>query len=120
MNDNKNNPNGGDKKNNRQPFYTLGILVLIALFFTSMMYKGASSNSSQEITYTEFLTLVEEDKVAEVTFKDDVINITLVEGETYGMSEAEADRLQKIYETFWICQILILKLKTFHNYVMIS
>ena len=99
MNDNKNNPNGGDKKNNRQPFYTLGILVLIALFFTSMMYKGASSNSSQEITYTEFLTLVEEDKVAEVTFKDDVINITLVEGETYGMSEAEADRLQKIYET---------------------
>ena len=99
MNNNNNNQNGGDKKNNRQPFYTLGILVLIALFFTSMMYKGTSSSTSQEITYTEFLTLVEEDKVSEVTFKDDVINITLKEGETYGTSEEEADRIQQIYES---------------------
>ena len=66
MNENNNNQNGGDKKNNRQPFYTLGILVLVALFFTSMMYKGARTSPNQEITYTEFLTLVEEDKVAEV------------------------------------------------------
>ena len=99
MNNNNNNQNGGDKKNNRQPFYTLGILVLIALFFTSMMYKGTSSSTSQEITYTDFLTLVEEDKVSEVTFKDDVINITLKEGETYGTSEEEADRIQQIYES---------------------
>ena len=99
MNENKNDQNGGDKKNNKQPFYTLGILVLIALFFTSMMYKGASSSSNQEITYTQFLNLVEEDKVAEVTFKEDVINITLKEGEVYSEDEEEADRLQQIYET---------------------
>ena len=99
MNENKNDQNGGDKKNNKQPFYTLGILVLIALFFTSMMYKGASSGSNQEITYTQFLNLVEEDKVAEVTFKEDVINITLKEGEVYSEDEEEADRLQQIYET---------------------
>ncbi|MDC7280375.1 ATP-dependent zinc metalloprotease FtsH [Butyrivibrio fibrisolvens] len=98
MNENNNNQNGGDKKNNRQPFYTLGILVLIALFFTSMMYKGSSSSSNQEITYTEFLTLVEDDKVDSVTFKDDVINIELKEGETYGVSEEEAAKLQQLYE----------------------
>ncbi|MCR5580881.1 MAG: ATP-dependent zinc metalloprotease FtsH [Pseudobutyrivibrio sp.] len=99
MNENNNNPNGGDKKNNRQPFYTLGILVLIALFFTSMMYRGANASSNQEITYTEFLQLVEDDQVSEVTFKDDVINITLIEGSTYGMSEEEANTLEQIYKS---------------------
>ncbi|SDI25094.1 cell division protease FtsH [Pseudobutyrivibrio sp. 49] len=98
MNENNNNQNGGDKKNNRQPFYTLGILVLIALFFTSMMYKGSSSGGNQEITYTEFLTLVEDDKVDSVTFKDDVINIELKKGETYGVSEEDAAKLQQLYE----------------------
>ena len=98
MNDNNNNQNGGDKKNNRQPFYTLGILVLIALFFTSMMYKGSSASSNQEITYTEFLQLVEEDKVDSVTFKDDVINIELKEGITYGVSEEDAAKLKQLYE----------------------
>jgi cell division protease FtsH len=98
VNENNNNQNGGDKKNNRQPFYTLGILVLIALFFTSMMYKGSSSGGNQEITYTEFLTLVEDDKVDSVTFKDDVINIELKEGETYGVSDEEAAKLQQLYE----------------------
>ncbi|SDB43241.1 cell division protease FtsH [Pseudobutyrivibrio sp. YE44] len=98
MNDNNNNQNGGDKKNNRQPFYTLGILVLVALFFTSMMYKGASSSSNQEITYTEFLNLVEEDKVDSVTFKDDTINIELKKGESYGTTDEETKKLQQLYE----------------------
>ena len=98
MNENNNNQNGGDKKNNRQPFYTLGILVLIALFFTSMMYKGSNSSSNQEITYTEFLQLVEDDKFDTVTFKDDVINIELKEGETYGVSEEDAAKLKQFYE----------------------
>ncbi len=96
MNENNNNPNGDNNKKNHQPFYTLGILVLIALFFTSMMYRGASASTNQEITYSEFLSLVEEDKVSEVTFKDDVINITLKEGVTYGSSEEVT--AQQIYE----------------------
>ena len=99
MNENNNNQNGGDKKNNRQPFYTLGILILVALFFTSMMYKGANTSPNQEITYTEFLNLVEEGKVEEVKFKDDVINITLKEGETYGLSEEKAEKLNQLYES---------------------
>ncbi|QFJ54731.1 ATP-dependent zinc metalloprotease FtsH [Pseudobutyrivibrio xylanivorans] len=95
---NDNNRNGGDKKNNRQPFYTLGILVLIALFFTSMMYKGVNAGTNQEIKYTEFLDLVEDDKVSSVTFKDDVINIELKEGVTYGVSDEDAAKLQQLYE----------------------
>ena len=98
MNENNNNQNGGDKKNNRQPFYTLGILVLIALFFTSMMYKGASSGTTQEISYSEFLKLVEEDKVETVTFKEDVINMELKEGVNYGVSDDDLKKLKQLYD----------------------
>ncbi len=98
MNDNNNNQNGGNNKKNHQPFYTLGILVLIALFFTSMMYKGASSGNNKEISYTEFINLVEDDKVKEVNFKDDVINITLNKGETYGLNDQE-ETLFQIYNS---------------------
>ncbi len=98
MNEN-NNQNNGNNKKNHQPFYTLGILVLIALFFTSMMYKGASSSSSEEITYSEFLGLVEDDQVESVTFKDDVINITLIENNTYGLTDEQAEAVQQLYES---------------------
>ncbi len=97
MNENNNNQNGGNNKKNRQPFYTLGILVLIALFFTSMMYKGAQAGGNKEISYTEFLKLVEDDQVKEVNFKDNVINITLVEGATYGLSDQEK-ALAQVYQ----------------------
>ncbi len=97
MNENNNNQNGGNNKKNRQPFYTLGILVLIALFFTSMMYKGAQAGGNKEISYTEFLKLVDDDQVKEVNFKDNVINITLVEGATYGLSDQEK-ALAQVYQ----------------------
>jgi len=107
LNENNKNPNGGDKKNNRQPFYTLGILVLIALFFTSMMYKGATSTSNQEISYSEFIDLVEDDKVKEVNFEDDVINITLVEGQVYSSDKnADITAVEQIYESTGASQTL--------------
>ena len=98
MNENKNNPNKDNNNKNRQPFYTLGILVLIALFFTSMMYRSASSTSNQEVTYSEFLQLVEDDQVESVVFDDDVINITLIEGSTYGLSD-EQIAINQYYES---------------------
>ncbi len=101
MNENNNNQNGDNNKKNRQPFYTLGILVLIALFFTSLMYKSSSSSSTEEITYTEFLDLVEDDQVEAVTFEDDVINITLIEGSTYGMTD-EQIALSEAYEEYGV------------------
>ncbi|MCR5415700.1 MAG: ATP-dependent zinc metalloprotease FtsH [Pseudobutyrivibrio sp.] len=99
MNENNNNQGGDNNKKNRQPFYTLGILVIIALFFTSMMYKSSTSSSNQEISYTEFLDLVDEGQVDSVTFKDDVINITLVEDSTYGLTDEEAELAAHYKET---------------------
>lgn len=99
MNENNNNNQNGNNKKNHQPFYTLGILVLIALFFTSMMYKGVASGTSQEITYSEFLELVEADQVKEVTFKDDVINITLVDDADYSDVSDETSISPQIYDT---------------------
>jgi len=99
VNENNNNNQNGNNKKNHQPFYTLGILVLIALFFTSMMYKGVASGTSQEITYSEFLELVEADKVKEVTFKDDVINITLVDDADYSDVSDETSISPQIYDT---------------------
>jgi len=99
VNENNNNQGGDNNKKNRQPFYTLGILVIIALFFTSMMYKSSTSSSNQEISYTEFLDLVDEGQVDSVTFKDDVINITLVEDSTYGLTDEEAELAAHYKET---------------------
>ncbi|MCR4695223.1 MAG: ATP-dependent zinc metalloprotease FtsH [Pseudobutyrivibrio sp.] len=101
MNENNNKPNGDNNKKNRQPFYTLGILVMIALFFTSMMYRGANSSSSLEINYSEFLELVEEDKVEKVVFGDEAIEITLVKGAKYESKDNDADETQNPFGSYY-------------------
>ena len=93
MNDNNSGggkPNGNDNKN-RQPFYILGLLVLIALFFTSMMYKG-SAGGTQEVTYSEFLEMVENDQVESVVIDNSEIEITLKD-------EVSRDKDSKYYST---------------------
>ena len=75
MNENK----GGENKKNRQPFYILGLLVLIAIFLTSMIYKGAAG-SNIEVSYSEFIDMVEKDQVESVKFTPEEIEITLKEG----------------------------------------
>ncbi|MCR5197057.1 MAG: ATP-dependent zinc metalloprotease FtsH [Pseudobutyrivibrio sp.] len=112
MNENNNNQNGGNNKKNHQPFYTLAILVLIALFFTSMMYKGASSGNNKEISYTEFINLVEDDQVKEVNFKDEIINITLKKGVTYGLNEQE----KTLFQLYNSGQDAYFKLYTAYNF----
>jgi len=112
VNDNNNNQNGGNNKKNHQPFYTLAILVLIALFFTSMMYKGASSGNNKEISYTEFINLVEDDQVKEVNFKDEIINITLKKGVTYGLNEQE----KTLFQLYNSGQDAYFKLYTAYNF----
>jgi len=97
---NNNNQNdGGDNKKNRQPFYILGLLILIAFFFTSMVYKGSNAGANSEVSYTEFLDMVENDQVESVTFDSDQINITMKEGSKYGLSEKESAIYEKYFET---------------------
>ena len=81
MNENNQGNNENNKNNkNRQPLYILVLFILIAFFFTSMMYRSTTTSTSKEITYSEFLEMVNEDKVESVVFNDDIIEITPVKG----------------------------------------
>ena len=84
-----NQPNGGDNqnkgnndqnngKNNRggQTFMIYVITSLIVLFFMTMMMNRFTEMSTQEITYTQFLEMVEADEVEAVEFDTYQINIT--------------------------------------------
>ena len=93
--DNKDNNNGN---NRRQPFMVFIVLALIAMFLTSLFYSGAGSNTSQAITYSEFLNLVEKDQVEKVVFDGDQINIKLIKDTTY-KGKDEANIILLISET---------------------
>ncbi len=71
-------PNGGGQKN-RQPIFAFLICLLLTLtclsFFTNMLGGGTSG----EITYDEFIELVDDDKIEEVVLQDDTLTITLKE-----------------------------------------
>ena len=76
--DNRKNGNqdpGGQK--NKQPIFAFLICLLLTLtclsFFTNMLGGG----SSEEITYDEFIQLVDDKKVEEVVLQDDTLTITL-------------------------------------------
>ena len=81
-----NNPNGrGNGENNGgnnrkgQSFMAFTLVSLIVLFFMTMMMNHFTSMSTQEITYSEFLQMVEEGKVEAVEFDSYQINIKPVE-----------------------------------------
>lgn len=67
---NKNNP----KKNGRSIF-TMLMIGLVILFFVTMLQSQLSSYASKEISYSEFLAMVEADEVAAVEFTSRQINI---------------------------------------------
>ncbi len=77
MNDNNQNKNNEGGPGRRGTIWTFVMFALIALFFTSMIYSKSGQSATQKITYTEFIELVEADKVATVKFESDKINITL-------------------------------------------
>lgn len=90
MNENQNNRspqnNGGGDKNNhnrrRQPFIWMLVFALIAMIITAMIYSGGG-DSREEISYSAFLKLVEDDQVQSVTFDGSRINIKLIKDTTY-------------------------------------
>ena len=80
--DNKgNNNNGGNGNNggNNKNGMTIMVFILAALlvlFLTSLLNSCARDATNKEITYSEFVKMVEEDKVAEVMFTSSRIKIT--------------------------------------------
>ena len=78
-NNNRNNPNNGNK-NDKKPknmntiiiILIAGIITFIAITMLNSMIKDATY---KEITYSEFLQMIDEDKVSEVKFDSDRILI---------------------------------------------
>ena len=71
-----NNGGPGRDPRNRQTIYVLIIATLITLLGMSVMTKAVSKSTTQEITYSQFLKMLEEDQIAEVEITEDQINIT--------------------------------------------
>ena len=78
-NNNRNNPNNGNK-NDKKPknmntiiiIMIAGVITFIAITMLNSMIKDATY---KEITYSEFLQMIDEDKVSEVKFDSDRILI---------------------------------------------
>lgn len=92
-NNGRNRPSGGGNNSGNNPnrnnrFLVYLLFPLIALFFTFFVFNRNSSNATDEMTYSEFLTLVEKDQVKAVAINSEEIEITLKKGADYTPSEA--------------------------------
>lgn len=72
--------NGGNNRNNRngQMLMIFILVSLVALFLMTMVMNRYSSMSTSEISYSDFLQMVEDGKVVSVEFDSYQINITPV------------------------------------------
>ena len=79
---NNNNGNNGDNNNknnkNGQMIMVFILVSLVALFIMSMVMNRYTSMSTSEISYSDFLQMVEDGKVESVEFDSYQINITPV------------------------------------------
>ena len=74
---NNGNNNSNNKKNTNGQMILLFLLVtLVALFFMSMFSRWQTQMTTKEISYTEFLKMVEEDKVDKVHVTSNSYRIT--------------------------------------------
>ncbi|MGN1147850.1 MAG: ATP-dependent zinc metalloprotease FtsH, partial [Lachnospiraceae bacterium] len=75
--------NGGPGGSNQNPkkvnLLLLLIAALITLVLTSLFMKTMTTSQTKELSYTEFMQLVEEGKVESVKYGSDRINIELVD-----------------------------------------
>ena len=78
-NSNNNNNNGGNNNggNNRNGMTVMIFILaaLLVLFLTSLLNSCAKDATNKEITYSEFIDMVENDKVEEVIFTSNRIKI---------------------------------------------
>lgn len=82
------NGNNGNGRNNRggQAFMAYVIVSLVVLMIMSLLMNHFSEMTTEEITYTQFLEMVEEDQVESVKFDSYQINITPKSDETNPLS----------------------------------
>ena len=96
MDNNKNrNGNNMNNKGMKRPFLMFVLFCLIGLFITTIFYGGSGSTSA-EITYSQFLELVEDNGVESVEFSSDRIKITLKPDYNFSKDET-SEKLQQYY-----------------------
>lgn len=73
-----NNNNGGGSRNNRngQMVMMFVLITLVALLFMSLISKWQTQMTAREISYTEFLQMVDEGKIESVVLSSQQIDIT--------------------------------------------
>ena len=103
MNENNNGsqqggPNNNNNNKKRQPIMLCVLLALIAMCITSLLYSSAGSSTTEAITYSKFLDLVEKDQVKSVVFDGDQINIKLVDGAKVGSDSQTASIQAQLYK----------------------
>ena len=77
-NNNGNNGNNNKDNKNGQMIMVFILVSLVALFLMSMVMNRYSSMGTSEISYSDFLQMVEDGKVEAVEFDSYQINITPV------------------------------------------
>ncbi len=70
-----NGGNNNNKKRNGQSIFWMVVITLVVLLMVSSLTNRVSSLTNQEITYTEFMNMVEEGEVDEVVFTSGQIQI---------------------------------------------
>ena len=98
---NENNNQGGDNNNDnkpRQPLFMLALFSLIALFITTWFWNSAGTSQKQQITYSEFLGLVEEDQVEKVEITSETIAITLKPDSKFRKEGSDTDNFASNFE----------------------
>ena len=86
----------GDNKNKKQPFFLIVIFCLIALIITTVIYGSTGLNTTEKISYSTFLDLVESDQVQEVNIDGDRIYITLTDESDFMGVDGETTLQQSI------------------------
>ena len=70
-----NGVNNNNKKRNGQSIFWMVVITLVVLLMVSSLTNRVSSLTNQEITYTEFMQMVEDGEVEEVVFTSGQIQI---------------------------------------------
>ena len=74
-NNNDNRRGGGGSGQPRQNLFIFLIAALITLLVVSAFMSGSSGSSEQEITYNEFVKMIDDDEISKVTIGDSRIEI---------------------------------------------
>lgn len=73
---NQSNKNGGNNSQNRKTLLFCLLGTVIALLFFSYITRQLTAGTQQEITYNQFLDMINEKSIEKVVMEDDVIVIT--------------------------------------------